>query len=60
MLDKFPMDQIGAYINENYQIWLKYADTVKTAMKKWTDTLEKHMHHFQCQQSEFKCKKCPI
>ncbi len=28
-------------------------------MKKLTDTLEKHMHHFQCQQSEFKCKKVP-
>ncbi len=43
MLAKFPMDQIGAiYIKENYQIWLKYADTVKTAMKKLTDTLEKH------------------
>ncbi len=27
--------------------------------KKLTDTLEKHMHHFQCQQSEFKCKKVP-
>ncbi len=47
----------GKYIKENYQIWLKYADTVKTAIKKLTDTLEKHMHHFQCQQSEFKCKK---
>ncbi len=35
------------------------ADTVKTAIKKLTDTLEKHMHHFQCQQSEFKCKKVP-
>ncbi len=33
------------------------ADTVKTAIKKLTDTIEKHMHHFQCQQSEFKCKK---
>ncbi len=27
------------------------ADTVKTAIKKLTDTLEKHMHHFQCQQN---------
>ncbi len=36
------------------------ADTVKTAIKKLTDTLEKHMHNFQCQQSEFKCKKVPI
>ncbi len=35
------------------------ADTVKTAIKKLTDTLEKHMHHFQCQQSEFKCKQVP-
>ncbi len=58
MLDKFPMDQIWAYIKENYQIWL-HADTVKTAIKKLTDILEKHMHHFQCQQSEFKCKKVP-
>ncbi len=30
---------------------------VKTAIKKLTDTLEKHMHHFQCQQSEFKMQK---
>ncbi len=35
------------------------ADTVKTAIKKLTYTLKKHMHHFQCQQSEFKCKKVP-
>ncbi len=35
------------------------ADTVKTAIKKLTDTIEKHMHHFQCQQSDFKCKKVP-
>ncbi len=35
------------------------ADTVKMAIKKLTNTLEKHMHHFQCQQSEFKCKKVP-
>ncbi len=35
------------------------ADTVKMAIKKLTDTLENYMHHFQCQQSEFKCKKVP-
>ncbi len=36
------------------------ADTVKTAIKKLTDNLEKkHMNNFQCQQSEFKCKKVP-
>ncbi len=36
------------------------ADTVKTAIKKLTDTLEKkHMHHFQYQESEFKSKKVP-
>ncbi len=35
------------------------ADTVKTAIKKLTDTLEKHMYHFQRQQSEFKCKQVP-
>ncbi len=27
------------------------ADTVKMTIKKLTDTLEKHMHHFQCQQN---------
>ncbi len=32
------------------------ADTVKTAIKKLTDTSKKHMHHFQCQQSEYKYK----
>ncbi len=36
-----------------------HANTVKTATNKLTDTLEKHMHHFQCQQSELKCKKVP-
>ncbi len=42
MLDKFPMDQIGGkYIKENYRINMQ-ADTVKTAIKKLTDTLEKH------------------
>ncbi len=35
------------------------ADTVKTAIKKLTDTLGKQMHNFQCQQLEFKCKKVP-
>ncbi len=34
------------------------ADTVKTAIKKLTDTPQKHMHYFQ-RQSEFKCKKVP-
>ncbi len=33
------------------------AHTVKTAVKRLTDTLEKHKDHFQCQQTEFRCKK---
>ncbi len=61
MLDKFPMDQIGANTlkrTTKYD-WNMQADTVKTTIKKLTDTIEKHMHHFQCQQSEFKCKQVP-
>ncbi len=53
MLDTFPMDQIVA---NTLKRTTKYdsnmqADTVKMTIKKLTDTLEKHMHHFQCQQN---------
>ncbi len=42
------MDQIGANTLKRTTKYDKnmQADTVKTAIKKLTDTLEKHMHHF--------------
>ncbi len=60
MLDTFPMDQIGANTLRELPIRLNMqADTVKMAIKKLTDTLEKHMQHFQCQQN-LNAKKFPI
>ncbi len=59
MLDKSQGSNRGKRIKENYEIWLKYASR-HCQYGNQEITLEKHMHHFQCQQSEFKCKKCPI
>ncbi len=56
MLDKFPMhgSNWGKYKDVTKYDSNMHADTVKTAIKKLTDALEKkHMHHVQCQQSEF-------
>ncbi len=50
------MDQIVA--NTLKMLPNMQADTVKTAIKKLTDTPQKHVHYFQ-RQSEFKCKKVP-
>ncbi len=62
MLDKFTMDQIGdKYINVTKYDYNMQADTVKMAIKKLTDTLEKNTCTISNVNSQnWNAKKCPI